>query len=455
MRSRTHYAGDPSAPARFSFPQPGLGDFDNLLTTLASAGERLARTPLSEIVEALSAAARTFAGEGTARRQAALDLLEAVTGRARAMCADSLDFLLWKLTSEQLLETARAATLDPATLEGFSPRTGSRRRRAVGPRLTLHVLAGNTPWAGVESVVAASLARSASLVKLSSREPVLTGLFAQAAAESDETLSDALAVLHWTGGERSLEEAALAAADCVVAFGDNSTVSALGERLAWQVAAGRTRFVSRGHRVSVALVGAEALRSESTSRATAQALAFDFALEDQEGCLSPHGAYLEARATAAEIEAFAAHLAQALEERERAWPRRIPAEAAAAAHQARGAAELAGARVLAPEGSTRWTVVVDPRPLFEPSPQARYAWLKPVDALDAAIEALAPARGLLSTIGIAGFGTRAAEIVERLAALAPGRICPLGRMQRPAAGWNHDGISDLAALLSWVEAEDL
>jgi hypothetical protein len=297
---------------------------------------------------------------------------------------------------------------------------------------------------------------------------VLAGLFARTLAEVDAELGGAMAVLHWPGGNEAFEEAAFEEADAVVAFGDNVTVGALARRVAWRVVAGRLIFVPRGHRTAVALVGAGARADPERARRAAHALACDFALEDQEGCLSPHGAYVETggpgasgstgagAGAAVSLETFAELVAGALAERERAWPRRpLSAGEAGAVQQARGAAELRGARVLAPEGSTRWTVVVDPRPQFEPTPLERFAWLKPVPDLEDALAALAPARGLLAAVGVTGFDTRAAECVERIAeALVPGRVCAVGEMQRPPAGWSHDGASDLGALLRWVEVED-
>ena len=476
---RTLTVGDPEEPLGFDFPAPGRTEIEALLAHLLEAGERLARRPLADVLRQLAATGRALADPGDPRRAVALDLVAATTGRARAMGAAALDFLLAKLEPSALAATVRAATAEPACLSTVAAHPAGRRRRAVGPRLTVHLLAGNTPWAGVESLVAALCARSASLVKVASREPALAGLFAQALADADAELADALAVVYWPRGSQALEEAAFGEADAVVAFGDNDTVRALAERLAWRTVSGRLVFVPRAHRTAVALVGAGARADREAARRAAAALARDFALEDQEGCLSPQGAYLEAPELAGgpasgsagaalsglgaapppppvSVDAFADLVAEALAEREREWPRR-PATAAeaAAVQQARGAAELRGARVLASPGSTRWTVVVDPRPLFEPTPAGRYAWLKPVADLDAALAALAPARGLLSTVGLAGLAGREADwIGKTAAALLPGRICPAGEMQRPPAGWNHDGASDLAALLRWVEIEE-
>src|SRR5262249_54783768 len=146
-------------------------------------------------------------------------------------------------------------------------------RRLVAPRLVYHVLAGNVPWAGVESLFAATLAGSASLIKLSSKEPVVAGLVARGLPAEDAPWAKALAVLHWPGGDHALEEAVRAEADGVVAYGDNATVAGYATRLAHRIAAGRVLFVPRGHRMSVALLGPGVLAGEAAAVDAARALA--------------------------------------------------------------------------------------------------------------------------------------------------------------------------------------
>ena len=430
----------PTCTLRFSealaleFPEPRLPEMEQLVHALR---------PPSNVAEARAAAirraARRFLDAESAAHKEALDLLTAVTGRARGMIAASMDHLFGQWARPEV--SARALREFAPGLEGFCA-----GRSAVSPRLTYHALAGNVPWAGVDSLLAATLVGSASLVKLSSREPVLAGLVARVLAEEDETIGGAIAVLHWPGGDHAIEEAVLQVADAVVAFGDNAAVASYATRLAHRIAAGRTRFLAHGHRLSAAVLGPAA---QADAR-VAEALALDLACEDQEGCLSPHAVYLVAPT---EPERFAKLLAAALDSYEARWPRRaLDAATAATVQQERAAAEFAGARVLASEGSTAWTVIVDRTSPFAPAPTTRFARLRVVDSLGDAIAALEPARGILSTLGIAGFDNEP-EAAGRLAALAPGRICRVGRMQRPPAGWNHEGASDAAALLQWTEWE--
>jgi len=399
----------------------------------------LAAPPAQAARDLVRRVCHRFLDRQSAERRAALELLAAVTGRAPAMLEDSFDHLFH-------------AWSEPPDVESLLP-AGGRARRLVAPRLVYHGLAGNVPWAGVESLFAATLAGSASLVKLSSKEPVLAGLVAHALAAEDAAWAAALAVLHWPGGDHALEEAALAEADAVVAYGDNATVADYARRLAHRIAAGRVLFVPRGHRTSVALLGPGVLAGQEAAIAAARALAFDVSCEDQEGCLSPTAIYLVPESAGAIApERFGELLGREMARREEAWPRRsLGSLEGAAVQQARAAAEFEGKLMWASE-STAWTVVLDSSPGFEPAPAARFARVYVVDDLQGVIAALVAARGLISTVGIAGWED-AEEVMAALAPVAPGRVCPLGAMQRPPAGWNHEGVSDLAALVRWMEWE--
>jgi hypothetical protein len=413
--------------ATIEFPEPSRAELELLAHDLALAAPPAGRDVIQRV-------ARRFLDRAGAERKQALEQLASVTERAPAMLEESFDHLF-------------RAWSDP-------PRAEARGPHVIAPRLVYHVLAGNVPWAGVESLFAAVLSGSASLVKLSSREPVLTGLVARALAEEDARWADALAALHWPGGDHALEEAALGETDAVVAFGDNDAVADYARRLAHRIASGRVLFIPRGHRVSVALLGPGVLANEGAARAAARALALDVACEDQEGCLSPTAVYLvRGPSPGVTPERFAALLADEMRERERLWPRRPLTNAeSAAVQQARSAAEFQGLGMWAAEGSTAWTVTLEDNAAFEPALAARFARVRVVDTMAQAIEALGHARGLISTVGVAGWKD-VGELRSALASVAPGRVCPLGAMQRPPAGWSHEGASDLEALLRRMEWE--
>src|SRR5205085_2146383 len=101
----------------------------------------------------------------------------------------------------------------------------------------------------------------------------------------------------------------------------------------------RVRFVPYGHRISFAAVGREALAGGAAAE-TAEGIARDLCVFDQQGCLSPQAIYVE-RGGATTPEEFADLLAAALEAARSRIPRRQlgPAEAAAI-HQYRASVEM-------------------------------------------------------------------------------------------------------------------
>src|SRR5690606_37592082 len=101
-------------------------------------------------------------------------------------------------------------------------------------------------------------------------------------------------------------------------------------------------LVAYHHRISVALVGREALSAAALPKAARDA-ARAVALLDQRGCVSPHALFVEEDGDASPAE-FAAALAGALERLDRELPPGpIDAATASAVHQLRGAAELRAA----------------------------------------------------------------------------------------------------------------
>ena len=427
---------------------------ESLLETLASAASAWRAVPLPQRATAIARAAEALRRPGHPGRRQALAAGAAWTGRAEGMLADSLDFFLGKLRRHALLEEAKRCGLE-STAEA---------RDGGAPALVLHWLAGNTPWAGLESLAVATLGGSASLVKVARAEPVFASMFAQALAASHPILAEALVVAYWDGATDTALDSVLAARlAAVVAFGSDASIRSLHARFGRGGTSGYSggwprRFIAHGHRLSVAVLGEAAWRAGESS-ALAERVALDHVLEDQSGCLSPRGVYLVGE-IGEENRAEAAHLAHqvatALEVWERRWPRApIATHEAVRVQQLRDVARLRGGRVWAPPDATAWTVLLETgaaaEEAFEPSPEARFVHLRHCASLETALASLRPLRGVLSTVACDGFPP-AEEAARKLARdLAPDRLCATGTMQRPPLGWNHDGASDLALLLGTSE----
>lgn len=69
------------------------------------------------------------------------------------------------------------------------------------------------------------------------------------------------------------------------------------------------------------------------------------------------------------------------------------------------------------------------------------------------IPLIAPHRALLQTVGVAAAPRELFEIAEQLGRAGVTRICALGQMTSPEAGWHHDGRCSLLDLVQMVDIE--
>jgi acyl-CoA reductase-like NAD-dependent aldehyde dehydrogenase len=443
------------------YPTPSEEFLAGAVEALHRAGAKLAERPVMEIVAVLDAAAARLADGSDPLREEAERLVPAATGYSAAMTRLVLDRMCADWRADRLRRLLRAELTDPAALDRFVPAGEGRRARAYGHRLAFHIFAGNVPGVAVTSLVRSLLVKTPVLAKLASGEPVLPVLFARAVASIDATMGDAMAVTYWpggattggppTGGAHTPETLALRAADLVVVYGGEEVVAAVRGRVRPE-----QRLVVHGPRFSAGIVAAGALDQDHEELADQVARAV--ACFDQQGCVSPHGVWVE-DPDGSRTDAFASAVAGALRTLEEELPRGgiTPAEASLI-HQERGAAELRGhagqpVRVLAGAG-TSWTVVVDGDATFQPSCLNRFLRIHTVPSLRAAVDALRPHGSHLQSVAVAGPEDVRTDLAHELAAAGATRVTTFSRLPWPPPEWHHDGAGPLGELLRWVDLED-
>lgn len=407
----------------------------------------LARLPLHGILDVVERALARWLDPGYPPRKLAEAALPEVTGFSPSMVALTLPKMLEGYRKEQLFRLLEEELGDPLILDGFRSRAGGYRR-AFGPRLVTHVFAGNIPFLAAPGLIFTLLAKSASLVKVSSEEPIFPALFARSLAEADPRLGECLLVLWWKGGNEALEGIAYTRADVVVAYGTDQALESIRALV-------KGRFIGHGHRLSFGIVGREAL---SNAKQVAQDAAYDVSLFDQQGCLSPHLFYVE-EGGALRPEEFANLLAQAMEELGKRLPRgRVSPREALAIQQLRGSSEfkeIAGKEVIVYAGERMgWTVIYEADPTFLPSCLNRTVRVKPIKDVFQVLDLAAPFGPSLSAVGVAVSSDRLIPLADGLGRLGANRICPIGRMQHPPIGWHHDGRFQILDLLRWVDLEE-
>ena len=421
---------------------------------LAAQATYLSERPVMEIVEVLGRVMSRWYDPEHPGRRTAEELLPAITGYAPEMVRRGLRRYLKTFRRDRLLRFLAQDFDNPLVLDGFQPARGGGRSRAYGPRLIAQVFAGNVPGLPAWNLICGLLVKSASLGKAAADEPLFAVLFARSVADEDPELARCLAILHWRGGDEAIERALFAHADAVTATGGLRAMESLAQRVPIGIP-----FVPYGHKVSFGVVGREALALNRYAE-TARRAAGDVSQYDQQGCLSPHVLFVE-RGGAVDARTFAVTLAASMERFERDRPRAaIPLEAAAAIEYVRSEYELRSydeSERLAVMGSAdgdAWTVVYDEAPeRFEVSPLNRVVRVHPIDGIDALPTLLAPLRRHAQTAGIACAPARADHWSSVLGRCGVDRICAIGQMPEPAAGWHHDGRGNLSALVRWVDLE--
>lgn len=301
------------------------------------------------------------------------------------------------------------------------------RARPLSP--ILHILAGNTPEAAIQSLSRGLLLGAQNLAKLPTGGIPEVDAFLAA-------LPSQLFSLVKTTTDRELAETWIEEAAAVIAFGSDETIWEIRSNLsANQV------FIPHGHKVSIAIIDAD---PEGTAAALA---ALDIAAHDQRGCLSPHDIYI---APELQPRSFAAELARELAKCSRPGERSFE-ENASIDHLRRSynfrAASDTSVQIWQSEANTDWTVVFEEETQFAASPLGRFAFVKPLPENPA--PPLAFVREHLSTIAIHPFSL---ERSKSLSDLGAHRICPLGKAQSPSPYWHHDGAQVLAPLVRWTDA---
>ncbi len=316
---------------------------------------------------------------------------------------------------------------------------GGRRVRALPPRIIYHICAGNLAISAITSLAHGLILGAGNLIKL----PGIRDGDAATAREISSFIRGLPAALRRrVTMHSSINEAALSAANAVVAFGSDATMAGLREKLRFN-----QKFVAHGHAVSLLWLS----DPKKITAKQARACAIDVLTYDQLGCLSPQAIYVP---PGTNIEALGEKLARALETEWQATAKKParPLGVAARIAEARDVAFARGHCVwLPPSRHFGWTLIHDADPTFVPSPLHGVIPIRVV-AESKLSSALEPVWGRVSTVGLVGhLSSRAEWTFLNLGGVSV--FCPAGHMQFPPSTWHHDGRQTLAELVTWVDAE--
>jgi hypothetical protein len=341
---------------------------------------------------------------------------------------------------------------NPGILDEFQPLPKGGFARARGPDLLLHIWAGNVPGLPLWSMISGLLVKAGTIGKAPSAEPLFATWFAELLVEIDPALADCLAIVWWKGGDAARETALLKQADVVLAYGGNESLAAIRART--PVTA---RCLTYGHKVSFGMVARAALDTGKAWK-TAHDAAYDVIGYDQQGCYSPHLFFVERGGRVSPRE-FSRYVANELAGFERKFPRRaLSIDEAGGVAAWRHAEEMkssaeAGRDIMGDAAGAWSAVYVDEAEDLSPSGLNRCVKIVAVDDLADAVARIAPFKAFLQTVGIAAAPDELFRLSDALGAEGVTRICALGHMTAPEAGWHHDGRFNLLDLVTLTEIE--
>ncbi|MBK1790720.1 acyl-CoA reductase [Persicirhabdus sediminis] len=356
--------------------------------------------------------------------------------RARLIARASAPFseFLGSFRANDLIHWLDGELGNHSALGHFIPH-GRIRSRAIPARNILHIVSGNTPHGGMQSLLNGLILGAYNFVKTPSGGlPELEAYVDALPTElkSLVTLSPTIPDSWW------------ARADAVIATGSDASMAEIQKK----IQPGQ-KFITHGHKLSIGIIAEPAGKS---LRELAQLAVNDICRYNQHGCLSSQAIYVKS-SDQLSVREFANQLADVMAEYEIQNPRgEIDISSAGAISNAREtyrflAANCPDADIWQSADDTSWTVIYEQSPVLKASPLNRFIYVRP---LPDDLSQLGPELRYLSTAAVHPF---TAEVAESFSHLPASRLCALGESQNPTLFWHHDGYASIAELVSWQDID--
>lgn len=342
-------------------------------------------------------------------------------------------------------------------LEGWVDETYSDRRvavRAFGAR-TVHVIPGNTPAAGIITVVANAVTRSDAIIKIPSNDPFFATAMARTmiAMAPDHPVTKHISVGYWKGGDEKVEKKLYDARNIekVVAWGGFDSMRSIRGYLAPGI-----DLVALDPKISGSIIGPEVFESDATMQDAAAKAAFDIGHHNQGGCASARSIYIASGTDEAGIERanrFGALVFDALQ----ALPEQVssphPAFDPVLRSEIDGIRYSDGYRIFGGKGSEGAIIVSqDDEPVdFAERLDCRVANIVPVDSVDDAVRHVTVH---MQTIGVYPSSLKA-QIRDACALRGGQRIVPLGCATSGTQVGPWDAIEPMRRMVRWLRDDTM
>jgi hypothetical protein len=429
-------------------------NFNELITPRTEQGPAF-DMPVNDIIDYLVELAGHLDLEKNPYLQESLELTAQVSQMPRRMLVNTFRRPGQFLTRESIEFRLKKTFTDPAVLDGWlqhsDPTGRTTRIRAFPPRL-VHMLAGNSPSGAMTAIADAALVKAINVFKLPSADPFTTVavLRTMADIDPDHPVLRSMSAVYWKGGDAKIENILYRAQyfDKIVGWGGGPAINNI-----IKYTGPGFHLVAFDPKVSMAIIGREALADEATMAEVAELAARDATAYNQDACLAPRHIAVEADVDDDEemerLDQFCALL------RGRLNVDREFASAIGPATPSDIREAVDGMRFLEPDyriwGEYDGTglVVRSPEPVdFHPTNKT--VNIVPVSSLT---EATTFANVATQTVGVYP-PERKAEIRDLLATAGVQRVVKLGSAMSGTMGNPHDGMYPLHRFVNWVADDD-
>lgn len=344
-----------------------------------------------------------------------------------------------------------------AYLEGWVDETYSDREvavRAFGAR-TVHVIPGNTPAAGIITIVANAVTRSDAIIKIPSNDPFFATAMARTMIDMapGHPLTRHVSVGYWKGGDERVEKRLYDARNIekVVAWGGFDSMRSIRGYLAPGI-----DLVALDPKISGSIIGPEVFDSEANMQEAADKAAFDIGHHNQGGCASARSLYIVSGTDAqgvAKANRFGEMLFQALQDLPETASSPHPAFDPVLRSEIEGIRYSDAFRIFGGKGSEGAIIVSqDDEPVdFAERLDCRVANLVPVDSVEDAVRHVTVH---MQTIGVYPNSLKA-RIRDACALRGGQRIVPLGCATAGTQVGPWDAIEPMRRMVRWLRDDTM
>ena len=377
--------------------------------------------------------------------------VSSLTGLSRQVVSHSISVEQGNSGSEDILAAMDRDLGDHRILDTFIYNEHLRdKTRGFGPSLVGAILTANVPGLSYLPMVRALMVKSPLIAKLAGDEPLFGPAWIQSVERIEPDLGHCVALCHWRGGNKELEDTMFDACEIIILYGGEQTVHTLRTRIG-----GHKKIIEHGHKIGLVMLGKKSLKNMEQARELAARIALDVAVFDQRACIAPQMVYIEKGAEIDET-VFCSIIEEELHKLETTLPPSfISVDTGASLAMERNLARFKASHISDFYLFEKWsaTLTLDPNPTFASVLPTRFLRVCPVESLHDVLPLLKPVGRYLQNVGIETDDQTHYKLAEALGKLGASRITRPGIMHKPSMRWKHDGISSFSELVRWVDME--